>query len=99
MSDIPKIIEGVDPFDDQSASLQFLDDGQEEVNPGKQQLVREIYALVREKAPDISPLEAYEMFIFTFGVSLDRMNGIGLFQARKWVENLVVRSVAITNEE
>lgn len=98
MSDIPKIIEDVDPFDDQAASLQFLEDEHEEVDLGKQQLIKEIYALIREKVPDISPVEAREMFIFKFGVSLDQMNGMGLFEARKWVENLEVRPVIITEE-
>ena len=55
---IPKIIEGIDPFDDQSASLQFLETESEAVNPGKRQLIKEIYALVRKKVPDISPEDA-----------------------------------------
>lgn len=97
-SNIPKIIEGVDPFDDQSASLEFLVDAPEEINPDKQRLIKEIYALVREKVPDISPVEAREMFIFSFGVALDQMNGIGLFEAKKWVENLVVQPVTINEE-
>ena len=98
-SDIPRIIEGTDPFDDQTASLQFLEDGHEEVDPDKQQLVKEIYALVREKVPDISPMDAREMFIFKFGVSLDRMNGIGLFESKKWVELLVVQPSTISEEQ
>lgn len=98
MSDIPKIIEGIDPFDDQAASLQFLEDETEEVNPNKQQLIKEIYALVREEAPDITPVEAREMFIFKFGVSLDLMNGMGLFEAKKWVEGIVAQPVTISEE-
>ena len=97
-SDIPRIIEGADPFDDQAASLQFLESEQEEVSPDKQRLVKEIYALLREKTPDISPVEAREVFIFKFGASLDRMNGFGLFEAKKWVESLVGQPSATTGE-
>lgn len=96
MSNIPKIVEGIDPFDDQAASLQFLEDEHEAFNPDKQQLIKKIYALVREKVPDISPVDAREIFIFRFGVALDQMNGMGLFEAKKWVECLVVRPVTIT---
>lgn len=97
-SDIPKIVEGIDPFDDQKASFQFLETESEEINPDKQQLIKEIYALVRKKVPDISPVDAREMFIFKFGVSLDQMNGMGLFEAKKWVGLLEVRPIVVEGE-
>lgn len=97
-SDIPRIVEGVDPFDDQTASFQFLETESEEINPDKQQLIKEIYALVRKKVPDISPVDAREMFIFKFGVSLDQMNGMGLFEAKKWVGLLEVRPIVVEGE-
>ena len=95
MNDIPRIIEGADPFDDQTASLQFLEDEEPTISPEKQALICEIYDLVREKAPEITPIEAYELFIFKFGVSLSQMNGMGLFEAKKWVESLEVQTVTL----
>lgn len=95
-SDIPRIIEGADPFDDQTASLQFIEEEQPEISEDKKVLIAEIYDLVREKAPEITPIEAYELFVFKFGVSLPQMNGMGLFEAKKWVERLEAQPV---NEE
>ena len=99
MNDIPRIIEGVDPFDDQTASLQFLEDEESTISPQKQALIREIYALVREKAPDITPTEAYEIFVFKFGVSLPQMNGMGLFEAKKWVESIEAQPPIVEKEQ
>ena len=97
-ADIPRIIEGIDPFDDQTASAQFLEEEQE-VDEKKKELIREIYALIREKAPDITPTEAYEIFVFKFGVSLSQMNGMGLFEAKKWVENVEARPPIVEKEQ
>jgi hypothetical protein len=95
MNNIPKIIEGVDLFADQTASLQFLEDEELTISPEKQALICEIYDLVRKKAPEITPIEAYELFIFKFGVSLPQMNGMGLFEAKKWVESLEAQTATL----
>lgn len=96
---IPRIIEGVDPFNDQAASKQFaVGDEAVEVSREKKRQIREIYSLLREKVPDISAADARELFIFQFGVALDDMPGFALLDAKDWVGRLEVRPVVAEEE-
>lgn len=94
---IPRIIEGVDPFDEQAAQAQYLVEPPL-ADPKKDELVREIYNELKKLVPDISPEEARDAFIFEFGVSLKDMDFMGLFAAKGWVSRLEVRSVETTEE-
>lgn len=92
LASIPKIIEGIDPFDEQAAQAQYLLEPPA-ANPKKDELVREIYRELKKLVPDISPEEARDAFIFEFGVSLKDMDFMGLFTAKGWVSRLEVRLV------
>ncbi|MEG3878966.1 hypothetical protein QT972_16550 [Microcoleus sp. herbarium7] len=89
---IPKIIEGVDPFDEQAAQAQYLVEPPAK-DPKKDELVREIYSELKKLVPDISPEEARDAFIFEFGIFLKDMDFMGLFAAKGWVSRLEVRPV------
>ena len=89
---IPKIIEGIDPFDEQSSQAQYLLEPPAK-DPRKNELVRELYLALMALVPEISPEEARDEFIYRFGVSLEDMNFVGLFEARTWLSRLEVRPV------
>jgi hypothetical protein len=91
-SDIPKIIEGDDPFHDQIASAQFI--VEEPVpNPEREALIKEIYRSVLVLAPAMSPQEIRELFMYKFKAFLESMDGWGIFQAKEWVKTLEARTV------
>jgi hypothetical protein len=96
-SDIPRIIEGDDPFHDQIASAQFI--AEEPVpNPEREALIKELYRSVLALAPDMTPQEIRELFMYKFGTFLESMDGWGIFQAKEWVKTLEVKIVE-TEEE
>lgn len=89
---IPRIIEGIDPFDEQASQAQYLLEPPAE-DPKKDELVRELYLALMALVPGMSPEEAHDEFIYKFGVSLEAMNFMGLFEAKGWVSRLEVRPV------
>ena len=94
---IPKIIEGIDPFDEQASQAQYLLEPPAE-DPKKDELVRELYLALMALVPGMSPQEARDEFIYKFGVSLEDMNFMGLFEAKTWLSRLEVRPVELTEE-
>lgn len=89
-SGVPKVIEGVDPFDEQSAQARYLIEPPTK-NPKKDELVRELYLALMMLVPAMSPEEARDEFIYKFGVSLGDMSFIELFEAKAWVSRLEVK--------
>jgi hypothetical protein len=96
-SDIPRIIEGDDPFRDQIASAQFIAE-EPAPNPEREALIKEIYRSVLVLAPTMSPQEVRELFMYKFGAFLESMDGWALFQAKEWVKTLGVRTVETEQE-
>ena len=89
---IPRIIEGIDPFDEQASQEQYLLEPPAE-DPKKDELARELYLALMALVPEISPEEARDEFIYKFGASLEDMNFMGLFEAKGWVSRLEVRPI------
>jgi len=90
-SDIPHIIEGQDPFDDQEFADRVLA-GEEPLNTEtegkKKELISQIYLSVKEKAPDATFQEIREIFMYKFGTFLESMNFMGLYEAQRWAKKL-----------
>ena len=90
---IPRIIEGTDPFDEQTASLQYLAE-ETAPDPKKEDLVRELYGKLMALIPGMTPEQARDEFIFKFGVAPKDMNFMGLYEAKQWVSRLVAQPLA-----
>lgn len=97
MTDIPRITEGVDLFDDQSFAKTVLA-GEEphdvEAEAKKKTLIAQIYLSIKEKAPDATLQEVREMLMYKFGAFPESMNFMGLHEAERWAKTLEARIVS-----
>jgi len=97
--DVPRIIEGEDPFDDQEFAESVLaseEPPDPETEAKKKKLISLIYLSAKEKAPDATLQEVREMLMYKFGAFPERMDFMGLYEAARWTKTLEAR---IVNDE
>jgi len=94
--DVPRIIEGEDPFDDQEFAENVLANEEPldvETEVKKKTLISLIYLSVKEKAPDATIQEVREILMYKFGAFPESMNFMGLYEAARWAKTLEARII------